>query len=149
MNITILTNLSVDSPDLCGACSFAPPVHTTHWTHCQLFNHPLLDPHGAPVRCAPCRRSEKAAESLPKWTPVSSGVFPHCGKTNGFWNTVPVIIAIANRHVEGGPLEVVGAFYEKVDLEHKERILHRFRTDEGISYDNVEYWMPLPEPPKP
>ena len=50
------------------------------------------------------------------------------------WISIPVIIAM-----DITTMPVLGCFYS---------LSEGFHTDEGLEYDNVTHWMPLPKPPK-
>ena len=71
---------------------------------------------------------KEALES--KWIDVTKKKKP---KTLSKWDSVPVIIA---RDFDA--MKVVGCFYSRKT---------GFHTDEGLQYDNVTHWMPVPEAP--
>lgn len=92
---------------------------------------------------------ERAAE-LAKWIVVAKQL-PQVGQTNGFWNTVPVNIAMADGRVSGAFFTYEGGDAADTDDDGVPRLrspVPSFHTDEGLPYHNVTHWQPLPLHPK-
>lgn len=84
------------------------------------------------------------------WTPVAESL-PLTGKANGYWCSVPVIIATADGRVCGAFFTYEGG--DRMDVDDwgnpieptKPRPV--FRTDEGLPYSDVLFWSKVPNHP--
>jgi hypothetical protein len=84
------------------------------------------------------------------WVPVEAG-YPNIGKINGFWDTVPVIVALDDGRVCGAFFSYVGGDAMDTDddgnPEPARTPVPSFETDEGCAYNKVLFWALCPEHP--
>lgn len=84
------------------------------------------------------------------WKPVEQGL-PTVGKINGFWDTVPVIVALDDGRVCGAFFSYVGG--DRMDCDEygnpamPSTPVPSFETDEGLAYSKVLFWAAVPSHP--
>lgn len=84
------------------------------------------------------------------WTPVAESL-PITGKVNGFWCSVPVIVALEDGRVCGAFFTYVGGDAMDVDdwgnPTEPTKPYPSFETDEGLAYVKVLFWARCPDHP--
>lgn len=79
------------------------------------------------------------------WTPAAESL-PITGKANGYWCSVPVIVALGTGRVCGAFFTYDGGDAMDDPMEPR-KPEPRFRTDEGVLYPDVLFWAAVPKHP--
>lgn len=93
---------------------------------------------------------QERAYERDKWVPVDV-MLPGVGMTNGFWDSVPVFVALAGDRVTGAFFSYVGGDALDADADGNPLLrtpVPSFTTDEGLPHRGVTHWYPAPFHPK-
>lgn len=70
---------------------------------------------------------------------------PECGKINGFWDEVPVIV---KKKGNPRPFGAGFTYHGGDDVYPDDHPLPKFSVDCGMGIPDITHWMEMPEPPK-
>ncbi|MFA6132380.1 MAG: hypothetical protein WC869_00035 [Phycisphaerae bacterium] len=83
---------------------------------------------------------EELCKEFAAWVPIEKEL-PKCYQINGFWTSVPVIVALEDGRVCGAFFSFVGG--DAMDEGTPQEPVPTFETDEGLAYTKPTHWKPV------